>query len=407
MEIKSPLSPTTVLPLKKVRHFIFLKDVLWLTLTAFGGAQAHLALFYNTLVKKRGYITEEELMELNSFCQILPGPASTQTLIAIGFRMGGPKLAFLTLLVWILPAVSIMTAAAITISFLESKNINLGFTKFIQPMAIGFVVYAAWKISNSVVKTKTAIILFILSSIVVYFVKHPAIFPISLVIGGFVTSFRFKKQPFEEKQKFKIEWGNLILFATIFIGAALLGKITQALPIRLFENFFRNGSMVFGGGQALAALLHKEFVVFEKKQYLTDSEFLTGFALLQSLPGPIFAFSSYVGALSMREYGLFGQVLGGMIAAAGIFLPGTILIFFIIRFWDKLKKYRAVRASLEGINAVSAGIVTATAIILFQPLQGDIINYPIVIGTFTLLNFTRIPSPAIIVVGLGAGFILQ
>jgi chromate transporter len=111
----------------------------------------------------------------------------------------------------------------------------------------------------------------------------------------------------------------------------------------------------------------------------------------------------------MREYGLGGQLAGSAMAAAGIFLPGTILIFFFIRFWQRLKHYRVVRASLEGINAASAGIVTATALILFQPLvitgSAGIINYSVVGVTFLLLLFTKIPSPVLILAGLVAGFI--
>jgi chromate transporter len=111
----------------------------------------------------------------------------------------------------------------------------------------------------------------------------------------------------------------------------------------------------------------------------------------------------------MREYGFWGQLLGSIVSTAGIFLPGTILIFFIIRFWDKLKKYRMVKASLEGINAASAGIVTATAILLLQPMMVPIgegwLNYLLIVGTFMLLVFTKIPSPFIIIAGLIAGII--
>jgi chromate transporter len=397
------------LHVKRVRHYIFLKDVLLMALTAFGGPQAHMTLFFKILVNKRNYVSQEELIDLNSFCQLLPGPASTQTLTAVGFKIGGPRLAFLTLLVWIFPAMVIMTAAAISISYLQYKEMSLEFTKFILPMAVGFVICAAYKISNVSVRTKTSLLIFILSAVICYFAAHPVIFPLVLIFSGFITSFRFKRQPLEEKKEpFKIEWANLILYGGIFIGAALLGQITHALPIRLFENFFRNGSLTFGGGQALIALFHKEFVEF--KNYLTHEEFLSGYALLQSLPGPIFSFSSYIGSLSMREYGFWGQILGSIAATAGIFLPGTILIFFIIRFWDKLKSYRVVRASLEGVNAASSGIVTATAILLLNPMIGPIdiawFNYVIIAGTFCLLVFTKIPPPFIIIGGLIAGFII-
>src|SRR5690606_32626533 len=142
------------------------------------------------------------------------------------------------------------------------------------------------------------------------------------------------------------------------------------------------------------------------KQYLTSEEFLSGYAVAQSLPGPVFSFSSYIGALSMREYGVTGEIVGSIVAAAGIFLPGTFLIFFVIRFWDSLKKYRVVRASIEGLTAASCGLVAAAAVILFQPLDNTFMNFAFTIGTFALLTFTRIPAPVIIVLGFLLGLVL-
>ena len=102
----------------------------------------------------------------------------------------------------------------------------------------------------------------------------------------------------------------------------------------------------------------------------------------------------------MREYGVGGEIIGALMSAMGIFLPGTFLIFFVIRFWDSLKKYRAVRASLEGITAASSGLVLASAVILFQPLENTFLNFAFTIATFALLLFTKIPSPLIILGGL-------
>ncbi|MFY7918882.1 MAG: chromate transporter, partial [Chryseotalea sp.] len=142
---------------KQVRYFIFLKDVLMLSLTTFGGPQAHLGYFHKTLVDKRKYLTDAELMELNSLCQILPGPSSTQTLTAVGFKVGGPNLAYLTLLVWILPSVLFMTALAVVLNFYQDKHFTLNFTRFIQPMAVGFVSYAAYTITLKTVYTKSGV----------------------------------------------------------------------------------------------------------------------------------------------------------------------------------------------------------------------------------------------------------
>lgn len=391
--------------IRRVRFLIFLRDVLWLAITTFGGPQAHLAHFQRILVQKRHYLDEAELLELNSLCQILPGPSSTQTLTAIGYRVGGPSLAYLTLLVWILPSVLVMTAAGIVLNNFQEKEISLQFTRFIQPMAVGFVGYAAYTISLKTVSTKSGIVLMILSAVVSYIFQTPYVFPVILLVAGAVTALKYSRQPKEEKEPIKIEWANFILWALVLLLAALVGKLTGWLPVRLFENFYRNGSLIFGGGQVLAPLLHAEFVEFKK--YLSSNEFLTGYAFVQSLPGPVFGFSAYIGALSMREYGIFGQILGGFFSAAGIFLPGTFLIFFVIKFWDSLKKYRAVRASLEGITAASAGLVCSAAIILFQPLENSALNFSFTIGTFCLLTFTKIPSPIIIILGLLLGLLLR
>jgi chromate transporter len=128
--------------------------------------------------------------------------------------------------------------------------------------------------------------------------------------------------------------------------------------------------------------------------------------LAQAVPGPVFSFSSYIGALSMREWGVGGEILGAIMSAAGIFLPGTFLIFFVIRIWDSLKKFRPIRASLEGINAANAGLVAAAAVLLFQPLDNTVTNFGFMIATFCLLAFTKLPAWSIIATGLVLGFVL-
>jgi chromate transporter len=381
-----------------------LRDVLLLAFTAFGGPQAHIAMFLDLLVKKRGYLTESDLIELNALCQILPGPTSTQTITAIGFRIGGAKLAYLTLLIWIMPAVAIMTIAAITISNLQEQNISIEFTKIIQPMAVGFVAFAAVRISTKVIKSKTGVILMILSLVASLSYPSPYLFPVLLLAAGLVSSVKYKSQEIEEKEKIKIEWANFILWGSVFLIAAVLGGFTHYLPLRLFENFYRNGSLIFGGGQVLIPFLYTEFVEF--KSYLSSEEFLSGYALMQSLPGPVFSFCAYVGSLSMRSFGVWGEILGAAAGAIGIFLPGIFLIFFVIRFWDGLKKYRRVKASLEGINAASSGMVISAAILMFMPLEPNYLNFGVTIGTFLLLMFTKIPAPVLIVVGLVVGILL-
>lgn len=393
--------------IRKVRYLVFLKDTLTLSLTSFGGPQVLLAMMLERMVKKRGYIREEELWELNALCSMLPGPSSTQLISAIGFRVGGARLAYLTLIVWILPATIAMILAAILIHFLQENSPKaLGFAKFIQPMAIGFLIFAAQKTITRMIKTPEAILLMLLSAFVSFFYSSPYIFPIMLLLGGLSTSIKYKNQPkVDEDKSLEIKWGNFYLWTGVLVAAAVAGAITQYKPILLFENFFRNGSLIFGGGQVLIPYLYTEFVDF--KQFLSSEEFLTGYAISQGIPGPTFSISSYIGALSMRDFGLAGFVLGGLIATAGIFLPGIFLIFFVIRFWDQLKLYRPVRAALEGINAVSCGMLIAAAYLLFEPLEPNAVNIVFILGTYSLLQFTKVSSPLIVAFGILLGILTQ
>jgi chromate transporter len=383
-------------------------------LTTFGGATAHLSHFQKTLVSKHHYLTDEDLMELNSLCQFLPGPTSTQTLTAIGFRIGGPTLAYLTLLIWMLPTVTVMTIAAILMTDIQEKNWSLAFTRFIQPMAVAIVSYGAYRIALRTLKTKTSVAIMLMAAGVSYAFQTPFVFPVILLVSGFITAFKYKAQPKEEKSPVRIDWSNFALWGAVLVIAAVLGGLTKSSPIskpiRLFENFYRNGSLVFGGGQMLAPVLYTEFVQYSPKNdlkaHLSSQEFLSGYSVAQALPGPVFSFCAYIGALSMREYGLPGEMLGGLLASLGIFLPGTFLIFFVIRFWESLKKYRVVRASLEGVTAASAGLIASAAVIMFQPLENTLTNYGFTIVTFALLAFTRIPSHFLILAGLALGFII-
>ncbi len=389
---------------RRVRGIIFLKDVAALALTAFGGPQAHLAMMFRLLVDKRRYLSSAELVELTALCSMLPGPTSTQTITAIGFRLGGPNLAYLTLLVWITPACALMTAAALSMSYLDPTTMAR-LVRFIGPVAVGFVAYSAYKIAEKVIHTKTSVALMVVGAVVAYFFQKPWVLPLLLAGGGLTTTLRWRRhQPVRDKRPMQVEWANLVLWLGVLVGAALLGHYTRALPVRLFENFYRNGSLVFGGGQVLGPLLFAEFVEF--KHYLTSGEFLAGLGLVQAMPGPNFSLAAYIGALAMRGWGPHGQLLGAAVGAAGIFLPGTLLIFFLIRIWDQLKQYRVVKASLEGINAVSAGLVCAAAVLLWHPLPDSPVNVGLVAATFLALLSDRVPGWALVGAALVGGAVI-
>jgi chromate transporter len=385
------------------RHLVFLLDVLALALTAFGGPQIHFTMIHRKLVVKRNYITEAELRELNSLCNMLPGPTSTQTITAIGYKIGGPSLAFLTLGVWVLPATLMMGSLAILFYTLHLDNPKLTFLKYIQPMAVGFIMYAAYKIKNLFVTQPYHWVLMILATGAAIWSNTPLIFPVLLIIGGLFSSFLNRSNYSDVKPIRNIKWANFFLFLGIFLGAALLGALTKSTPILLFENTYRYGSIVFGGGHVLIPMMFNQFVEF--KHYLNSNEFLAGVGILQAIPGPVFSFATYTGALALKDMGFFGMVLGGIIGTVGIFLPGILLIFFIYPMWDQIKNFSPVKNAIEGINATSAGLVFASAYLLFQPVEVTEMNMMVLLGTLLILLTTKLPNPVIVIMCIFVGLL--
>ncbi len=396
------------------RHLIFLSDIIWYTLTAFGGAQAHIGMMLRNFVNKREYISEKELLELNALTQILPGPSSTQTLIGIAYKVGGLPVALVTFLIWILPSTALMCLAVVSYTMLGQKEQFDEVLKIIQPIAVGIVAFAAYTFGRKILKTRTAVWLAAGSLIATLILRNAYAFPILILIGGIVSSaIDTQKEEDELRVKLfsnvnprKIAYfiGVLLLFAAL--GAIINRTSPFSLPIRLFENFYRNGIMIFGGGQVLVPFMYTEFV--DMKAYLTSDQFLSGYALQQALPGPTFSFTSFVGGMTLKNagYGIYGQILGSIIAVLGINLPGVILILFIVPFWNDLKKITRIKNSLSGINAVSVGFMGAAFLLLLPPIGINVLSLSIVLGTFLILVFTRIKTPVLILTGVLIGMLI-
>lgn len=400
-------------PISTTKRWLFIRNVVFFTFTSFGGAQAHLALLLKYFVHHTKFISEEELLELNALAQVLPGPASTQTLVGIAWKVGRLKLAIITFLIWILPTATVMTLAAISYALLDQKQKFNDILEYIQPIALGIVAYGAWKLGKKVLSSQVSIFLAIASVVATFVLRNAYVFPLAILVGGIISS--AIETPREETELRVKLFSNLnprklIYFLGALLVFALVGAIINrtspfSLPIRLLENFYRNGILVFGGGQVLVPLMFTEFV--EMKHYLPSTGFLSGFALQQALPGPTFSFTSYLGALSMKNfgYGVWGQVLGGLIGVIGINLPGLILVLFIVPFWDDLKKISRIRHSLSGINAVSVGFIIAAFILLLIPMGLNWLFLGIMLSTFLLLNFTKISPPVIVLAGILIGYL--
>ena len=382
----------------------FLKDVFICSLGAYGGPEAHYGVFTDQMVIKRKYLKEEELVELIALCSILPGPSSTQTIVAIGYKVGGPFLAFLTMLVWALPVITVMTLLSFIYQFLNSKNISEAGLRYIGPMAVGFIVVAAYRIGVKVVTDKITIGLFLLGAITTYFIREAWVFPLILIIGGVVSIINSKEKNLWNRVKINPPWVYLIAFVVITFGSIALTLLWDNKIVHLFESFYRYGYLVFGGGQVVVPVMHSDLV--QVNQYMTNEEFLTGYGLVQGLPGPMFSFSAYAGGMAARGGSVLNQVLGALAGGIGIFLPGLLLIYFIYPIWENLKKIKGIKVSLRGINAVAGGLISVAAVILMQKSGLVIDNIIVTLITMGLLISKKIPAPIIVVLAIVAGFII-
>lgn len=379
----------------------FLKDVFICSLGAYGGPEAHYGVFTDQLVTKRRYIEEEDLVELIALCSVLPGPTSTQTIVSIGYKMGGPILAFFTMLVWALPVLTVMTVLSFLYQILNTMNISSEGLRYIGPMAVGFIVVAAFRIGKKVVTDRLTFILMLFSAVVTYFIREPFIFPIVLFIGGFVSIIVSQEKNLWNRVSINPPWRFLFVFIGIAVTGIVLTLLFDERIIHVFESFYRYGYLVFGGGQVVVPVMHSELV--EVHGYMTNQEFLTGYGLVQGLPGPMFSFSAYAGGLAARGGSISYQVLGAVAGGIGIFLPGVLLIYFIYPIWEKLKKIKGIKVSLKGINAVAGGLISISAIILMQQSGFFLDNIMIMLATVILLVSRRIPAPIIVALTILAG----
>jgi len=412
-----------------LRHIPFLKAVLLHSITAFGGPQGHIGMMLKTFVHKRKDITEEELIEYNSFCQLLPGASSTQTLTLIGLKRGGVPLAVTTLLIWIMPACILMGA----LSFLLAYNKNLVITRqifsYIQPMAIGFLIYASVQAFSISVKNFITQVLMLFSMGITYLLfKTPWVFPLLIVAGGFFTNFSSKRIPEKEIiRPRQIRWTNIWLFVIVFAIAGILSETARKQqwadrkPFNLFENFYRFGSFVFGGGDVLLPMMLDQYVARPQAPVVLNKnpdaikiekdELLTGYGIVRAIPGPVFSVASFAGGIIMKNEGKGMQLLGCVLGSIAIFLPSALLVLFFFPVWQYLKKYVVVYRALEGINAVVVGFMWAAALYLLHDMRLDTFNYVliinllVIISTFLVLKFTNVRPPVIVIFCILLGWI--
>ena len=410
------------------KNISFLRAVFIYTITAFGGPQGHIGMLKKMFVQKK-YISEDSLLDLFAFSQIIPGASSTQLITLIGYKRGGFLLSIITLLIWILPACIIMGALSFLISSNAHESFNASLFKFIKPMTIGFLMFSFLGNFKLSVNNKITTIIFLLSTILtLLFFKKPWIFPLLIVLAGIVTNFSSKRIPSTSDTKRKIiQWKNLWLFIIIFVIAGLLSETARKNEwqnrnaFNVFENFYRFGSLVYGGGDVLFPMMLDQYVARSTDKQtqiknpnsikISNSDLIVGFGMIRAIPGPVFSIGSYVGGMAMKAKGKLNQFFGCVIGSIALFLPGILLLYFFFPIWENLKRYVFIFRAIEGIKSVVPGFICAAAIYLINDLflvsskMELSISFLILLSTFLILLKTKIPPPIIVLCCLLLGFL--
>lgn len=382
----------------------FLKDVLICSLSSFGGPEAHYGIFSSILVEQKHYLSADELQELIALYALVPGPSSTQTITGIGYHLGGIKLAILTFFVWALPAIVIMSAAGLILAHINSFSALTVIARTLPYIAIAFIALAAWMMSRKSVKDTKSLGLFGGSLLLAYLVVPLSMWavPALLVSGGLIYTLAI---PVKEDAAVKVHfnWLPLLLLVILIIGNEVLRVTMNTSIVLLLSSMIRFGYSIIGGGQIVIPLMIQEIVQSQNALSLVD--FLSGYAIDQAIPGPLFSFAAFVTSRSLvLENGAFWWgILGGIL----IFIPGTLLVFFIHPLWHQLRLIKRIKVFLNGVSIVASALIVMTLlnqiIAVTWSLNDIVFTLAILIGLLT----KKIPAPLLVVLGMMAGYLFS
>lgn len=335
-----------------------------LGLTSFGGPVAHLSYFHDEFVKKKKWIDEHAYADLVALCQFLPGPASSQVGMAIGLNRAGIAGAIVAWIGFTIPSAIILILFGLGVTHLN-LNAHQGWLHGLKVVAVSVVAQAVYNMGKNLCPDKERISIAIISSVIVLFFTSAFIQVLVLVLAGIFGAYFFKESkelphiPMKSASSKRTGAIFLTIFLVILIFLPILRSVFHNQAINLFDSFYRVGSLVFGGGHVVLPLIQSEVV---PTGWISKDLFMAGYGLAQAIPGPLFAFSAYVGAVS--NFYPNGW-LGGMLCLVAAFLPAFLLIVGILPFWERLRSFPRIRQSMLGINASVVGILLAA---LYHPV---------------------------------------
>jgi chromate transporter len=369
--------------------------------TSFGGPIAHLGYFRSEFVERRKWCAEETFVELLALAQSMPGPASSQVAFALGLLRGRWAGGLAAWVGFTTPSALLMLAFAFGHRFLTGKS-GAGVVHGLQLVAVAVVAQAILAMQKSLAPDRLRMALALMATTIALFAPASFSTLLAIGVGALFGWLLLRSAPIIALPRVRFGVSRLqgtIAGATFLIFLLLLPLLTQVTGSRIlqvFNAFYRTGALVFGGGHVVLPLLENAVVA---RGWTDQESFLSGYGAVQAIPGPLFTFAAYLGAVIRPNP---SPLLVGMLALIAIFLPGLLIVVAVLPFWSVLREKREIQASLRGVNASVVGVLLAA---FFQPVWTSAVHsrfdFLLTLSAFLLLTLFNLP-PWMIVVGCGS-----
>ncbi|MBH9744278.1 chorismate-binding protein [Vibrio vulnificus] len=362
------------------------KTFFWLGWISFGGPAAHIGYFRHTFVEKLKWISDEEYAQLVALSQFLPGPGSSQVGFGLGYKKGGLPGACAAFLGFTLPSVVIMLLLALVSSQVTDTALFQNIVHGLKLLAVVVVADAAWGMYKNFCRSPLTVGICVATAVALLVFSGIATQMAVLILAALIGVIALKGENKATEQSFTPSLTPLLTFVALLL---LLPLMTTAQPlVRLFNEFYQAGSLVFGGGHVVLPLLQN--IVGEQ---ISQDAFLTGYAAAQAVPGPMFTFATYIGYVLHPS----SPILGAIVATLAVFLPGFLLMLGVLKNWQLLAANPRVSGALQGVNAAVVGLLVAA---LYQPVFSSAVSSGLDVGLiligFYLQKQIKVPILALV-----------
>ncbi|TPX65327.1 hypothetical protein SpCBS45565_g05245 [Spizellomyces sp. 'palustris'] len=425
------------------------RSFLPLSIIAFGGPPAHIALLHNTFVVRKKWLDDTLFGEYFAVSQALPGPGSTEMLFSIAIHRGGILAGLVGFVCWSIPGLIIMTAFGLGVSHLPSPLPNwlIHLQNGISAAVVGLVAQAGTSLARKIVVNKDTLAVCTLAACAAVLWSASWLEPVVIAVGGILTFVLLKchtrwdarrakrdrtqqvpaapldlinveveQEPQDYPAHNPISWKTgvaiiIVWLILLIVCMVLKPHVASIRPIAILAQFFVAGCVIFGGGPVVIPLLYSYVVV---PGWLSERDFLLGVALIQALPGPNFNFAAYCGALALAPYGAPAAIGGALLGYIGIFTPGLALNAAAMPLWARVRKSKVLVHVLPGMNAAAVGLVYAAAYLLWQKgvVRGDVVRplgdfpfYAVVAGVAYVLVDAGTRTVIVMILGCLAGLL--